>query len=264
MDSFPAGVGEKLKFYVYRLIDPRNGETFYVGKGKGDRVFQHVNATRASQVTIDVNTEPEISEVAEDETSLKVGRINAIRNAGLQVIHIIHRHGIESAKAAYEVEAAVMDAYAGLTNMVAGHHSKDRGPMHALEIANKYALPEVDLQHKLIMININAYDHNTPQELLNRVRYAWRISEARAQQADYVLAVIHGIVQGVFVAHEWVPATVEHFPREEFVEANSARLGFHGVVASQEIWQHYVGNHGKRLPDDLRNRSQNPVRYYNC
>ena len=33
-DSFPAGVAEQLKWYVYRLIDPRNGETFYVGKGR--------------------------------------------------------------------------------------------------------------------------------------------------------------------------------------------------------------------------------------
>ena len=40
-DSFPEEVSEKLKWYVYRLIDPRNGETFYVGKGRGNRVFEH-------------------------------------------------------------------------------------------------------------------------------------------------------------------------------------------------------------------------------
>jgi hypothetical protein len=40
-DRFPVEVAERLKWYVYRLIDPRNGETFYVGKGKGDRLFQH-------------------------------------------------------------------------------------------------------------------------------------------------------------------------------------------------------------------------------
>lgn len=40
--AFPLGVEEKLKTYVYRLIDPRNGETFYVGKGQGDRVFAHI------------------------------------------------------------------------------------------------------------------------------------------------------------------------------------------------------------------------------
>jgi hypothetical protein len=39
--AFPSEVIEKLGFYAYRLIDPRTGETFYVGKGKGNRVFQH-------------------------------------------------------------------------------------------------------------------------------------------------------------------------------------------------------------------------------
>ena len=43
MKSFPKEIFPKLKYYVYRLIDPRNGETFYVGKGKGDRVFAHAN-----------------------------------------------------------------------------------------------------------------------------------------------------------------------------------------------------------------------------
>jgi hypothetical protein len=43
-DSFPADVVRKLKTYVYRLIDPRNGETFYVGKGQGNRVFAHIRA----------------------------------------------------------------------------------------------------------------------------------------------------------------------------------------------------------------------------
>jgi uncharacterized protein len=48
-DTFPAEVAAQLKWYVYRLIDPRNGETFYVGKGRADRVFQH--AKRLSGVS---------------------------------------------------------------------------------------------------------------------------------------------------------------------------------------------------------------------
>ena len=32
-DHFPPDIAEQLGWYVYRLIDPRNGETFYIGKG---------------------------------------------------------------------------------------------------------------------------------------------------------------------------------------------------------------------------------------
>ena len=39
-EVFPPDVVPKLKTYVYRLIDPRNGETFYVGKGQGNRVLR--------------------------------------------------------------------------------------------------------------------------------------------------------------------------------------------------------------------------------
>jgi len=36
-------VSPTMKFYVYRLIDPRSGVTFYVGKGQGNRVFTHIH-----------------------------------------------------------------------------------------------------------------------------------------------------------------------------------------------------------------------------
>jgi hypothetical protein len=34
-NAFVPGVTEKLAFYVYLLIDPRNGQVFYVGKAQG-------------------------------------------------------------------------------------------------------------------------------------------------------------------------------------------------------------------------------------
>lgn len=40
-ERFPEEVCRKLGNYVYRLIDPRNGEIFYVGKGRNNRVFDH-------------------------------------------------------------------------------------------------------------------------------------------------------------------------------------------------------------------------------
>lgn len=215
-------------------------------------------------IDVDVDVEAESGE-KEDETSLKVKRINDIRRAGLEVIHVIHRHGIESPRTAYDVEAALIDAYAGLSNISAGHQSNDRGPMHATEIIAKYALPMVEFgDEKIIMININSADHNSRQDLYDRVRYAWRLSEVRARNAEYVLAVIQGVVHGVFLPRRWLPASPEHFPISRFAETSSSRMGFVGEIASPEIWEHYVGKHGKRLPEEHRNRSQNPVRYINC
>ena len=39
-----------MKFYVYHLIDPRNSEVFYVGKGTGKRLFQHEAEVRKGKV----------------------------------------------------------------------------------------------------------------------------------------------------------------------------------------------------------------------
>lgn len=38
---FTPEIINKLNFYVYRLIGPINCDTFYVGKGKENRVFSH-------------------------------------------------------------------------------------------------------------------------------------------------------------------------------------------------------------------------------
>ena len=131
LKRFDNGVAEKIGFYVYRLIDPRNGQTFYVGKGKGDRVFQHVQET----LKLSENSE-------EDNITLRIKRIRDIHQAGLEVIHVIHRHGMDE-KTAFEVEAALIDAYEGLTNMQSGHGSSDYGPMNAQELNAIYTAQEL-------------------------------------------------------------------------------------------------------------------------
>src|SRR5258706_5114180 len=104
LESFPAEVALRLKTYVYRLIDPRNGETFYIGKGQGNRVFSHIRAEQ---------------NLGGDELGNKVKRIREIRLAGFEVAHVIHRHGMDDATA-FEVESALIDAYPGLTNSAGG------------------------------------------------------------------------------------------------------------------------------------------------
>jgi uncharacterized protein len=253
-DSFSPSVAELLGVYVYRLIDPRNGETFYVGKGTGNRVFHHVlDARRLLHDRASKN---------DDAVSLKLDRIRDITAAGFAVSHVIHRHGL-SDDAALEVEAALIDAYPGLANLQSGHGSGARGAMTTAEIEAQYALPVLgsceDLA--LVLINVNAIGADRGKErVYDQVRFAWKIDVRRARRADFVLAVQRGVVIGAFAATEWKPATVENFP--EFGVDIPKRWGFVGDPAEPEMWDRLVGNYGKRIVETAMRHVQYPVRYW--
>ena len=236
MQSFPSEVTDKLKTYVYRLIDPRNGETFYVGKGKGNRVFAHIRA-----------------EIEADDPGEKLKRIHEIRASGFDVAHVIHRHGLDDATA-FEVEAALIDAYPGLTNTVNGAGSNEFGAMHAQEIVNKYQAVLADFQHRAIIINVNR--SATETSLYEATRYAWKIDAKKAQRAEIVVAVRNGLIVAVFVAEQWLPATAENFPGREPVPG---RFGFIGPEAPDTIRRLYIA---KRLPDEFQKQgAANPIKY---
>lgn len=241
INEFSPSIIKALGYYVYRLIDPRNGETFYVGKGIGNRVFAHVNGALA------------MSE-GEDEISEKLTRIREIRNAGLEVIHVIHRHGMEE-HVAFEVEAALIDAYPGLSNDQGGHHSSDRGPMHAFQIRQKFEAPEFVSQGDELIVNVNRLGSaRTPYDA---ARYAWRLDPKKAERARVVLAVEHGVVIGVLTVDRWLPATAENFPG---FEPMPGRWGFVGRDATPEIARPYLRH---KLPADLQRArgAANPIRY---
>lgn len=238
MDSFPPEVAQELKTYVYRLIDPRNGETFYVGKGQGDRVFAHIR---------DANT------LEGDDLTNKVKRIREIQLAGFEVAHVIHRHGMDD-QTASEVEAALIDAYPGLTNLVSGAGSNDFGVMHAREIIARYRAEEAAFSHRALLISVNR--NATEMSLYEATRYAWKINKAKAAQAEVILATRQGLIVGAFVAHSWLPATPEYFPGREEVPG---RWGFIGEEAPDAFKKLYIG---KRVPAEYRKRgAANPIKY---
>lgn len=240
LTEFPSEVINELKYYVYRLIDPRNGETFYVGKGKGNRVFNHMKCALSADES--------------DEINDKLQTIREIHAAGLNVIHVIHRHGMDQ-DMSFEVEASLIDAYPGVTNIMGGTGSNDYGPMNALEIINKYAAEEAVFEHKILMITINKLA--TERGIYNATRYAWKISKKKVEHVEYVLGVIQGIIVGVFKPLEWMVATEDNFP--EFHESHPDRIGFVGSEAEVEIKNLYMR---KRVPDSYRKRgAANPIKY---
>lgn len=235
---FTKDVADKLGFYVYRLIDPRNGETFYVGKGKGNRVFMHAKAAE---------------KLEGDGQSNKIKRILEIKAANLDVIHVIHRHGMDE-NTALDVEAALIDAYPGLSNLSNGVGSDDFGAMHTTEVIAKYAAQEAVFEHKALLINVNRSLLET--SLYEATRFAWKLKKENAEQAEVVLAIRHGLIIGAFVADKWLQATVKNFPLPENMPK---RFGFEGRPAPEDIRKLYVG---KRVPAEyLKKGAANPIKY---
>ena len=247
VDSFPDEVVEELKHYVYRLIDPRNGETFYVGKGRGNRVFDHANAA--------------LTDPGESAADPKLERIHEIQGLGMRVQHVIHRHGMTEATAR-EVEAALIDAYPGLVNRVAGTDSRDRGARHVDEIILEHSADEFVVEKPLILISIGQLWK--VRGVYGAVRGVWRMNKQRAEGYKLVLAHVRGVVRGAYIPTRWMrmQANSRDFPFEAWEsnpESLSKRIGFDGVEAERAVWDRYVG---KRVPAKYRKRGvQTPFQY---
>ena len=228
---------------MYRLIDPRDGQTFYVGKGKGNRVFAHVNDAMKG-----FNGETYEDEF-EDSISLKMQQIRDIKNAGLEVIHVIQRWGLSSDEA-FEVEAALIDAYGQLTNIQGGHAS-DRGVNSAdvLERELKYEeYSEPDFPYMIIKIN-NKILEERENDIYETVRSAWRVSVDKAKQYKYCFAVLNGVVKNVFIIEEW----------HEDPQGKQGRFEFSGKEAPAENRDAYVN---KKIPQRYRKKGMaSPVLY---
>lgn len=235
-------IADKLDCYVYRIVDPRDGITFYIGKGKGTRMYAHEKAVKGNDV------DP-------DEEADRSGRIRQIQAAGLEPIYIVHRHGMND-DTAYEVEAALIDAYPGLTNLQRGHHS-DKGVVNAEQLIKDYKLetmpnPE-SKKHKVLCIRINSTSE-WREDIYERVRWCWKLSPERAEKMHYVFAVERGVCQGVFVAKQWRECRVcDH-------DKDNIRYEFVGGPAPQEIQDLYMG---KRLPEEWLPKpgAANPISY---
>lgn len=238
--KFPPSIFPNLQYYVYRLIDPRNGRTFYVGKGTGNRVFEHVN--NKLRTVSDQESE-------EDSLSLKLRTIGEIRAAGHDVIHTIHRHGMNS-ETAYEVEAALIDCYAGLTNISGGHHNNDRGTAHSKDLISRYQREEAPVDQQFIAINVSRSLEDRDYNVYDAVRFCWIISDWRRNKRTPVAAYANGIILDIFEVEEWLPDTDCEFDDiSTATERSGKRWGFKGRPAMEEKRSRY---RDKRLPEGAR------------
>ena len=246
-------------YYVYALIDPRTDKVFYIGKGVGNRVFNH---------EVEGNKSP-------DSEKIKLQTISSIENAGLNVKRVIVNWGLTESEA-FVAEASLINLLnftsdIKLSNIVAGHHVHESLTVEDFELRfGAEHLKEEDIKHNILVIKINRLFHwnMTQKELYDATRGNWKVSISRVRrEIDYVFAVYNQLVVAVYKPDEW------HYVRDmidvprphEFkngIDKNSAaRVYFisknhESLDESQQFYLH------KSIAELKVNQSaQNPVTY---
>lgn len=267
--------------YVYGLIDPRGGkkEIFYIGKGTGNRVFEHERESISNP----------------DSKTLKLKTIDAIKKKKLEVEKVIIISGLTK-EAAFVAEAALINAfrYVGdLTNIVAGHHSAGALTVEEFERVNGAVdLEESDIHHRILVIKINDLYQRLrgkykklgrdidEKELYDAVRGIWRMSHKRALTIDYVFGVYNSLIVAVYKPSNWYvygenrnKLIRETLEGEEYKEKNKNRLffedkDFEQALAANQLDQAWDENEQfyrwKSIAKLKVNQSaQNPITYLN-
>ena len=118
-----------------------------------------------------------------------------------------------------------------------------------------------DITENVIAIKINrSYRKNmSALALYEATRGCWKINKQRAEQAEYVFSVYHGIVKEVYRIEKWLPAG--SVPRVTLPDAETPvdRYEFLGSIAEDAIREKYIE---KSIANLCRKGDASPVRYF--
>ena len=242
MKRFPPDVIKKLKWYVYLLSDPDTSEIFYVGKGKGNRVFDHFRYLK--------DGDPKSQKIKDIQSYGKDPKIEFLI------------HGIEDENTIKRVESSIIDLLdkKNLTNKIGGYESSDFGRMDLNQIIGKYSSKKVDIDEKVLLIKLSqTFRYNMSQtELYDYTRGIWTISEERRKEIEYVFCVYDGVIQETYNVLDWFPGGSTYSERNDIEEwKKHQRWEFVGNISHEmrKKYRHkFVGHY-------FKSGSRNPVRY---
>jgi hypothetical protein len=241
---------EELEYYVYLLLDPETDLPFYVGKGKGNRVFNHLeNAKNGNSGTEKLDT------------------IQGFLNKGKEIKHVIVRHGLNE-KTAFHIEASLLDTFKFIPsfssfrrgNLQGGINSIEKGLMSASEIIRKYnASPLNSIPESYVIININgSYKHASGEErIYQATKQTWRMSDPRGGKLKYVLSEYRGLIVEVFEVDHWYQ-TERPYKSGRKKGKMYLGYGFEGNVAPENIRSKYIN---KSIAHKKKRGASNPITY---
>ncbi|MGM9630768.1 LEM-3-like GIY-YIG domain-containing protein [Butyricicoccus sp.] len=244
MTSFSQNTIEKLGYYVYVYSDPDTHKPFYVGKGKGNRVFDHLFY---------------------QDDSEKVAYIQRLIQGGKEPLIEILVHGVDE-ETALKVEAAAIDLIGieNLTNRQRGYHSAEYGKIEVSLLESRYNCEQIkleDFNENAVLIRINQLYRNdmTVYELYETTRGFWRINPEQIKKVKYALAVYYGMVLEVYEIAAWFPAfstmTQRYIPDTEQCRN---RYEFVGNIAPESVRKKF---RDKSVASLFPQGAQNPIRY---
>lgn len=213
---------------MYALVDPRDGHVFYIGKGKDNRVFSHVEQALCSDKV-----------TKHDKENLKISHIRDIVKSGNMVRHYILRSGL-SDEIAKEIEATLIDLLdlenlgfkRIITNINRGIDHDERGAKSVEEIEEYFASPiKFDPKDKILCLNI-AKSYGNTKTVFDAAKEAWGLNKARRNKVTHILAISNGIVRGVFKPTDWyeVEGNLVGFNGEEIKDSPYLHKSVKGQV----------------------------------
>lgn len=243
MPGFSDGLATKLHSYVYLLRHPDPpGRVFYIGRGRGDRVFQHLR---------DTSDHPRAKVIAD------------LRAAGKEPVLELLRSNLTEREAQL-VEASCIDllgiGQGRLTNLVRGDHKGSFGLVNVETLIETEKAKRVKVIHPALLIRINQLfrDDMTEIELYEATRGVWKLGPKR-QDAVFAMAVYRGLVKEVYQIKQWHPAgTTAYKTRAKKDVSCDDRVEFTGTRAPDEIRRRYLG---RSVKGHIRKGNRSPCIY---
>lgn len=213
---------EKLKGYVYGLVDPRDKSIFYIGRGGGNEAQGNTRPNCHLHEAIQY-----IKEATNKKEKAKLEKIKEIWSLKCKVELVILRRGLDL-DSAKQVEATLIQAFnysekVKLTNMYEGFHNEKYGLINAENAVNLYAVPlgKFDCQPG----GVNLWIFPIIKGLKRRIDpfqatiSAWKVSKANkdllGKSINYAIGIdANQISRSVIKIDEWVSDDVYDDPKK--------------------------------------------------